>query len=227
MLLLCGFNTGASSRAASTLSLDIFLQVLERATGIEPVKPQLGRFCKIADLVKGHCHTKHLLPERQIDPNGQSNTMFSALGRNLSNIGELAEILVIFIVSSLPLAYARDAFHKFDRTDPFDHLEPELVFYPKPQGRAMQFAERFKIHLVGEQTLWMLEIGKRMTVVVQAAFQTFAKRMEDGDARIWLRPHQADQFDHRHSAPFGDARPALDTMVQGGVPLCADRSKIF
>ena len=63
MLLLCGFNTGASSRAASTLSLDIFLQVLERATGIEPVKPQLGRFCKIADLVKGHCYTHIYFPK--------------------------------------------------------------------------------------------------------------------------------------------------------------------
>jgi hypothetical protein len=79
VLLLCGFNTGASSRAASTLSLDIFLQVLERTTGIEPVKPQLGRFCKIADLVKGHCYTKHLLPERQIDPNVEKDYVFSPL----------------------------------------------------------------------------------------------------------------------------------------------------
>src|SRR5512140_904300 len=59
-----------------------------------------------------------------------------------SDIGQLAEVLVVLGIAAFALADQTDALNELDRRDPLDHLEAELIFDPKPQRRPVQLLER-------------------------------------------------------------------------------------
>lgn len=46
------------------------------------------------------------------------------------NVGEFAEVLVVFFVTAFTLVDLSDVGHELDRSDPLDHFEPELALDP-------------------------------------------------------------------------------------------------
>ena len=110
--------------------------------------------------------------DRKNDGHPQARTIAPRLSvkyKRTSDIGKLAEIFVVLVISSFALADGPDGFYELYRLNPLDHLETELVLDPEPQWRAMQLSERLKIHFVGEQALRVAEIRNRVTVVVLAS----------------------------------------------------------
>ena len=95
----------------------------------------------------------------------------------------------------------------------------------------MQLTERLVVHLVSQQSLEVAEVLDREAVVIlpfafPSELDALAKRVEDNGPRVWRWPDQLDQFRQGQPAPLGNARPALDTVVQGdlGLLLSARRS---
>lgn len=131
--------------------------------------------------------------DRKSDGHPQARTIVPRLSvkhKRTSDIGKLAEIFVVLVISSFALADGPDGFYELYRLNPLDHLETELVLDPEPQWRAMQLSERLKIHFVGEQALRVPEIRNRVTVVVLASLETFAERVEHNGPRARFWPHQ-------------------------------------
>jgi len=134
-------------------------------------------------------------------------------------ICEFAEILVIFVVPSFTFADTLSGIDKFNGPYPFDHFEAELIFHAQPQRGTVKLAEGSVIHLVGEQGERAAGISQGKAVIKFTALGTLAKGVEDTclHPRFW--PGQFYNFSQEHSAPFSDAGPTLDAMVQGDLRL--------
>ena len=64
--------------------------------------------------------------------------------------------LVVLIITALACAEISEVMHEFDRCDPLDHLETQLIFASQPQRSAMQYADGRAVHLVGEDRQWRM-----------------------------------------------------------------------
>src|SRR5712691_7403874 len=85
---------------------------------------------------------RHLLWGRQPFPRGRRtrNAWFSFLLQDrharftqASDVGQLAEVLMVLVVAAFPLVDRLDVLDKLDRLDPLDHLEAELILDTQPQ----------------------------------------------------------------------------------------------
>jgi hypothetical protein len=56
---------------------------------------------------------------------------------------------MVLIMAALARTEIGEVVHKFDRRDPLDHLEAQLILASQTQRRAMQHADRRTVHLVG------------------------------------------------------------------------------
>jgi hypothetical protein len=75
-----------------------------------------------------------------------SETLSSVFGTCLrpsqpkSDVGQLAKILVVLGKPTLTLADRLDVLDEFDRLEPLDHLEAELILDTQPQRRPVRIA---------------------------------------------------------------------------------------
>ena len=135
-------------------------------------------------------------------------------------------------VAAFALVDRLDVLDELDRLDPLDHLEAELILDTQPQRGSVQMIERLVVHLVRQQCLRVQSVLDREAVVILAARDAraerdaLAKRVEDDRLRIGSRPDQFHQFRQRQSAPRGNARPALDAVVQRDLGLLAQRPEV-
>src|SRR5438067_7870026 len=63
-----------------------------------------------------------------------------------SDVGQLAEVLVVFVVAPFALADGPQALNELNGLDPFHHFEAELVLDPQSQRRPVQLAQRREVH---------------------------------------------------------------------------------
>jgi hypothetical protein len=54
------------------------------------------------------------------------------------NVGELAEVLVVFVVTAFTLIDLSDVSHELDRSDPLDHFKPELALDPQSKDEGIR-----------------------------------------------------------------------------------------
>src|SRR5581483_11945678 len=123
------------------------------------------RSCRAANRSCGCCRNRPVC-------DSDSDIVFRSLP---SYVGHGVEELVVRVVAPFALINVLEIRHEFDRLDPLDHFEAELVLHPKSQGRAVDVGERLEVHLVSQQGLWVAGVVDRVAVVVLAAFQTLAE----------------------------------------------------
>src|SRR5437764_538113 len=124
-----------------------------------------------------------------------------------SDVGQLAEVLVVLGEPAFTLADRPDSSDELDRLDPFDHLEAELILDTQSQWRSVQMIERLVVHLVRQQCLRVQCVLDREVVVISNALDALVERdalaegVEDDRFCIGSRPDQSNQLRQRQPAP--------------------------
>jgi hypothetical protein len=73
--------------------------------------------------------------------------------------------------------------------------------------------QRLAVHVVGQHREVVAHLLDWVRVVVDAGVRTVAEGVEDHPLGFRQGFDEVHQGSHRHAAPFGDARPALDAEV--------------
>ena len=91
--------------------------------------------------------------------------------------------------------------NEFDRDDPFDHLEAELVLAAQPQRRAMQDADRLAVHLVGEDRQFVAHVLDLVNVIIAPAIGAVGQEVKYGVPRLRRRLHRIEDVPHCGTPP--------------------------
>src|ERR1700751_1047800 len=105
------------------------------------------------------------------------------LGAQPSNRHSITVELVVLIVAALARPEVGKILYQFDSRDPFDHLEPKLVFATEPEGSAVQDAQGLAVHFVGENGQPVAHIKQMMRIVVTASIGAIGERIKHSVAR--------------------------------------------
>jgi hypothetical protein len=116
-----------------------------------------------------------------------------------------------------------EALHQLDPHDVFRHLVAELPFEAQPQRRAVGNGQRLVAHVIGEDRLRMRSIDQVDALIVASALGIDAGRaivqgigaMEHDKAGLWPDARTRQYLRERHTGPFADTAPALDTIMPG------------
>lgn len=112
---------------------------------------------------------------------------------------------MVLVVASFACTEVGEVINKFDGSDPFDHLETELILATQPQWRTMKDAKWRPIHLIGEDRQRVAHIFDGMNIVVTPAISAISERVEHSITGLRCRVNQIEEVAHPDTAPFGDA----------------------